>query len=469
MSLWPARLRQASSRLLENPLMRRVVRNSGYLFGSTGISAAIGMLQGILTARLLGVAGYGILGAITLFTSVVNKFASFRMSELVIKYVGQFHEQDDPQRAAAVFKAAALTEMAASFAAYGLVALLAPVGARLLAKDPAAAQWFTVYGLIVLANLVSESSTGLLLIFDRFRRMGFITVIQSAFTLVIIIVVYANQGGMLGILVAYLLGKAFGAVSLTLAAFLEARRRWGAGWWRVPLGLLRPYRRELVHFGVSTNISASLSLINKDSELLWVLLLRNPLEGGYYKLALALANVVQMPVAPLPQATYPELSREAARGQWGNVRYILRQGSILAGGYSLAAAAGLLLLGRPVIRYFYTPEFLPAYPALLLILAGLLAANTFYWQRTALLAVGLPDFPTKVNTVLAVLKVVGILLLVPVFGYIANAGLLAGSYILGVSVSVWRLLRELKSKEQAQGGAPDSRDQADASGRDKPV
>ncbi len=455
----PNRLRQAFARLLENPLMRRVIRNSGYLFGSTGISAAIGMLQGILAARLLGVAGYGILGAITLFTSVVNRFASFRMSELVIKYVGQFHEQNDPQRAAAVFKAAALVEMTASFVAYGLVLALAPLGARFLAKDPATAQWFAVYGLIVLANLVAESSTGMLLIFDRFRRMGLLNVIQSAFTLAVIAGVYFSQGGMLGILVAYLLGKTFGALSLTAAALLEARRRWGGDWWRAPLRLLRPYRRELVHFAVSTNISASLSLVNKDSELLWVLLLRNPLEGGYYKLALALANVVQMPVAPLPQATYPELSREAARGQWRNVRYILRQGAILAGVYSLAATAGLVLLGRPLITYLYTPAFLPSYPALLLILAGLLVANTFYWQRTALLAVGLPAFPTKVNTVLAGLKVTGTLLLVPVYGYLANAALLAGSYILGVSVSVWRLLLELKRKERAALAAQEHREE----------
>ena len=31
------------------------LKNSGYLFSATGISAMIGMLQGILVARLLGV------------------------------------------------------------------------------------------------------------------------------------------------------------------------------------------------------------------------------------------------------------------------------------------------------------------------------------------------------------------------------------------------------------------------------
>ena len=435
-------------RLSGNELVRRVVRNSGYLFSATGISAALSMLQSILAARLLGVAGFGVLGTITTFTSVVNKFASFRMGELVIKYVGQYSENGDSRRAAAVFKAAALLEFSASFFAFILIWLLAPLGARYFAKDPAAVDWFVIYGLIVIANLISESSVGLLQIFDRFRRMALLNVIQSLVTLAIIAFVYVNQGGFLGILLAYLAGKVIGALGLTGAALLEATRRWGWGWWRTPLSTLRGQRRELAGFAISTNISASLSLINKDSELLWVSLLRNPVETGYYKLALALANLVQLPISPLPQATYPELSREVARRNWGNVRYVLRQGSILAGSYSLAASLFLLFFGRWAIRFFYRPEYLPAYPALLIMLVGFLVANTFYWNRTALLAVGRPDFPTKVNLVLAALKVTGVLLLVPRFGYLASAGLLAGSYVLGVTVSVFKFRGEVARQER---------------------
>lgn len=443
-----ARLRGLFHRLFRNELIRRVVKNSGYLFSATGISAAISMFQSIMTARLLGVAGFGTLGTITMFTSVVNKLASFRMSELVVKYVGHFTENGDRQRAAAVFKAAALAEMLASLFAFGLIWVLAPLGARYFAKDMGTQNWFVIYGLIVLANLIAESSIGLLQIFDRFRWMAVLNVGQSVFTLAAISLVYVTDGGFLQILLAYLGGKVIGAIGLTIAAIVEATRRWGRGWWRVPLSLLRDQRRELVHFAVSTNISATLSLINKDSELLWVSLLRNPVETGYYKLALSLVNLVQLPVSPLPQATYPELSREVARQNWGNVRYVLRQGSILAGGYTLAASLGLFLFGTPIIRYIYEPEFLPAYPALLILLVGYLVANTFYWNRTALLAIGRPDIPAKVNLGLAVLKVIGILLLVPKFGYLASAGLLSGSYLLGVTLSVLILRSEMSQRER---------------------
>ncbi len=432
-------IRRATDRFLENEIFRRVVRNSGYLFSTTGISAALSMVQGILAARLLGVEAFGILGAITAFTSVVNKLVSFRMGELVVKYIGHYSEHDDNAKAAAVFKLAALVETLASFLAFGLVWVLAPLGARFLAKDPNTIGLFHIYSFIVLANMIAESSLGLLQIYDRFRRAALVQLIQSACTLTLITIIYLVGGDILGILLAYVAGKVVGALGLTLSAFKEASLRWGEQWWKAPFSLLQDKMGEMAHFAVSTNISASLSLITKDSEVLWVSLLRNPTETGYYKLALALANMVQMPISPLPQATYPEISRQAARGKWGNMKYLMRQGSRLAGGYSLLVAIFLIVFGKPLIAFFYKPVFLPAYPALLILLAGYLVANTFYWRRVVLLALGRPDFPAKLNTVLALLKIIGVVLLVPQYGYLASAALLSSFYWVGSLVSVWKI------------------------------
>jgi O-antigen/teichoic acid export membrane protein len=449
-------LKRKFERLFQNELVRRMVRNSGYLFSTTGISAAASMLQGILAARLLGATGFGILGTITLFTSTINNFASFRMGELVVKYVGHFTEHDDQAHAAAIFKLAALFEMLASLVAFGLIVLLAPLGAKYFAKDPETAPLFILYGLIVLANLIAESSTGLLQIFDRFKRLAGLNMIQSMVTLLLIAITFFSNGGLTGVLIAYLVGKMIGAIAITSAALVEASRRWGSGWWRTSLGLLRPQWRELTQFAVSTNLSSTISLVTKDSELLWVSLLRGPTEAGYYKLALSLANMVQLPIDPLPQATYPELSRQVAREQWANVRTLLRQGSRLAGIYSVFVTLFLIVFGKFLIPFLYSPEFLPAYPALVILLAGLLVANTFYWRRIMLLALGRADFPAKVNFVLAIFKTIGILLLVPQFGFIASAALLTGFYWIGTLISVVKIRSLITQRElatQARVGA----------------
>jgi O-antigen/teichoic acid export membrane protein len=133
------------------------------------------------------------------------------------------------------------------------------------------------------------------------------------------------------------------------------------------------------------------------------------------------------------------------------VRSILHQGTQLAGAYSLLATLGLVVLGRPLIGLFYTPDFLPSYPALVILLVGLLVANTFYWHRAALLALGYPGFPTRVNLYLALGKVLGILLLVPRFGYLMNAALLSASYVVGVSVSALKVRSIIRHRSREAG------------------
>ena len=78
-----------AARFLDNPLFRRVVRNTGYLFSAQTISAAMSFGQGIFTARLLGVEGAGYVGIITQFSSNINRLISSRMAELVVNYLGK--------------------------------------------------------------------------------------------------------------------------------------------------------------------------------------------------------------------------------------------------------------------------------------------------------------------------------------------------------------------------------------------
>ena len=436
------------NRLFGNELIKRVVKNSGYLFSATGIAAILSMVQSIFVARLLGVTDFGILGTITLFTSVINKFASFRMSELVIKYVGEYTVEGDKEKAAAVFKSAALLETITSVFAFGLIWILAPLGAQYFAKDVNTTTWFILYGLIVLANFMIESSTGLLQIFDQFKIIAGTTVGQSIITLILVGFVYVNQGGLYEIVLVYMVGKMVGAIALAATAIVQAIQHWGFSWWRAPIGLLRERANELIRFAVSTNISATINLVNKDGELLWVSALTGPTGAGYYKLALSLSNLIQLPVSPLPQATYPELSREVAARNWANMRYVLRQGSVMAFAYSALAGVFLVIFGKPLIAFFYTPEFLPSYPALLILMVGMLVANTFYWNRISLLSLGLADYPAKVNSIAAVLKLIGIFAIVPIYGYLGSAALLSGYYLFSVTLNVQKTFSELRSRAE---------------------
>ena len=109
----------------------------------------------------------------------------------------------------------------------------------------------------------------------------------------------------------------------------------------------------------------------------------------------------------------------------------------------------MVIFGKLLIARLYGADFLPAYPALVILMVGFLVANTFYWNRIALLSVGLPEFPMKVNSILAVLKIIGVVIFVPMYGYLASAALLTGYYISSVTAAVIKLRSVLALRDNS--------------------
>ncbi len=436
-------LRETIQSWKQDNLVRKIVRNSGYLFIGNTLSSVV---QSVLTARLLGVLGFGIIGTIISFASNINRLLSFRMGELVGKYVAQYLAEGKKDLAAAALKAAALTETLTSLAAYLLLVLSAPLAARYIIKDSTTAPLIAIYGLALLANFVTETSTGFLQVSGHFRSQGVISFIQSVITAGVIVYAYIVKGDIWMVMGAYLLGKSINGLALAGVAAWWARRILGPGWLRAPLKLL-PERRKFWGFAVSTNMSGTITMLTRDNEEVWISFLLSPEKTGYYKAAKALINLVMLPITPFIGATYPELTRAVTEKAWARLRSLLRRLTTLSAAWTGAVALGFLVLGRWLITVFYGAAFGPSYPALLILLVGYGLANTLYWNRNLLLSLGQPNYPLKVTVILGFAKIVLTFLLVPLLGYLAEAALLSAFQAISVTLLAWRGLREVRVQE----------------------
>jgi len=439
-------IRNAFNRLRRNPITSRMIRNSSYVFSATTLSAVLSMAQSVLAARLLGVEAFGILGVITQFASVINRVTSFRMSELIVSYIGRFTSEGKKEHCAAVFKIASLTEIASAIIAFLLLVLLAPLGAKVLTKDPTIVGIFILYGVSILANLFAESATGLLQIFDRFQSIAVITVVQGVVTLLLILVAFLSNGSLSDVVLAYLIGKIVWASLISLMALKTAAAEWGSDWWKTSLSLINDQRKELTRFAISTNLSGTINLVTRDSDILWLSALSNPLQVGYYKVAKAFMNILLVPVTPLISTTYREVSREIATKQWMNVRYLLRSGSLIASVWTVPVCLGLLIFG-PWLVLIYGADYLPSYPVILVLLIGVLVVNILYWNRSVLLPLGMPDYPTKIGVIAAIIQITGMLLLVRRWGALAMAGMMSLFFLITAGVLFWKSMRELRFAE----------------------
>src|SRR5512143_1038415 len=168
-----------ASQMRKDPLLGRVVRNSAHLFGSNSAGLALSVLQGILAARMLGPSAYGLVGIVMSYASTLNGLLSFRMGELVVRYGGEYLEQGDRSKAAALVKVSALVELRVSVLAFVAVVLTAGLAGRFIAKSTGVEWMFVLYGLGLLCNFNAETATGVLQITDRIKTRGNLNFIQA--------------------------------------------------------------------------------------------------------------------------------------------------------------------------------------------------------------------------------------------------------------------------------------------------
>jgi len=440
-------INEALEILRKDRLLQRVLKNSSYLFSSNTISMGLSVVQSILAARLLGVSDFGLLGTVTVFASTIRRLFSFRMGELIVKYMGGYLARQETDRAAAVVKIAYLIESVSSLVAFGILVLMAPIAASVFADDPTTSYLFTIYGLIILGNLFSETSIGILQVSNRFRGQAVINLIQSIITALIITVAYLTKGSLLMVLSAYLIGKVILGIGPTLLAFGSLNKLLGKDWWKAPFSLL-PSWKEIAKFGITSNLSATINLIVRDSEALWLAYFLSTTEVGYYKVALAIINLVLMPITPFISTTYPEMSRSISENNWQQLKNLLRRVTKISG-YWTGAVSFILLFFGPLLILLYGLEYLPAYPAMIVLLVGFAIANTFFWNRPLLLSFGLPTYPFTIMFICGIMKVLLAFVLVPIYGYIAEAALLSAYFAVSVGLIVRKGLKTLSQRERA--------------------
>ncbi len=430
-----------------DPLLQRVVRNSVHLFSGNALSAALSFLQGILAVRLIGVPAWGLVTAIIMFASNINRLLSFRMSEAVVKYAGEALERDARVEAAALTKTAMLIETLTSLLAFLVLTVLTPWAARTLAKQPEVAPLFLCYGLILLTNAVTETSTGILQTARRFDILARWNVASSIVTLMVIALAFLLRGGVEAIVLAYALGKTVNGAGLAWQAAQQARLLFGPRWFTVPV---RAWRRERSWFAflLNTNLNGTVNLITRDNIPLYLAALLSVREVGYFKVALSLINLILLPLEPFLWPTYAEITHTVAQQDWSATRRLLRRVSLLTAVLVALVGGGLTLAGWRLLPFLYGADAAPAYPLLLILLLGYGFASVFQWNRPLFLALGKPSYPLLVALLIGLIELTLLFTLVPRYGYLMLGGILSTYFVASIGWLAGRGWWELRARSR---------------------
>lgn len=462
------------SKFTNDPLFTKIIRSSSSLLSNNTIALGLSVVQGIMATRLLGPAGFGLIGVVMAFASTVNSIFSFRMSELVVRYAGEYINQDDKKSASALLKLASYTEAFVSLIAFLIVILTATLAENYLAKTSDVAWMFTLYAIGLLANFNTETATGILQITDKIKLQGTINLIQAIFTTIIIAIAFFLDGSIIIVLIAYLVGKSIFGLGLFITAEIQLRKILGKNYIQTPISHLKNIKeifgskavsdrrvsyhsdghrpseseagklKEIIRFAFSSNISATIIKIFRESELIWVGLFLDTTAVGYYRVAYTITHFLAIPADPLIATTFPEINRLAVEKSWNKLKSFLRKITAFSFAYNILLGIALIVFGKFIISIYSGDEYLNAYPALVALTIGLVFNYTLFWNRPLLLALGLPEFPVYVTLIVGLIKLVLTFLLVEKYGLVAAGALLSFYYIASVGIMVIRGMQEIK-------------------------
>jgi O-antigen/teichoic acid export membrane protein len=441
-----SRIDGARRALRDDGTLTSVLKNSGWLTGSSGLLIVLFAIQGIMTARILGVAVWGTLAVAVSFSAITGRLLSFRMNEFVVKWVTHLG-QEEAAKAATAFKLALAADVGSALVAFAIVELLAGWGAAVFAKNPDFAWLFRFMALTIVAQAGRESLIGILYVNRDFRAQSLVQVGCQTASVCGIAAVYLLGGGIRGVVVVLVGTEALAAALMWTIGLRAARIVLSGGWMRKKLVRLGRIGREMARFAILGNLSGTLSSMMNDGDLLILGFLRNPIEVGYYKLAKAICQIAYLPEMPLVNASYPEFSAAAATRSWDSFRLLMRRGSKVAALWLLPVSIGLVVLARPAIAMLYGPAFLPAAPALAILLVGFNVDGILFWTRATLLSMGEPGFPTAVNLWTTVAKFALAFIFVPAGGYLALAAVNSVALVGMNALTARRTIKRLRMRE----------------------
>lgn len=376
----------------------------GLTLAGQGGMLLLGTLAGMLGARLLGPEGRGQLAAAVIAAGVAQLLSELGLRAAVIRMV-------------AAGRMSWKEGLATMTVLYGLVCLLTLPGAML------AIHWFharyfpgipvhilqiALIGIPI--GLLEGSLTCLLIGHQRMPEVSWIWAVEKAGILLgLVTLVWLVSAGVLGAVVAQMLGTLTGIV---LGLVLLARLPGG------PFRVRTDLAADLVRFGFvwyGRNLSTSL---NYRLDALLVFYFQGGYAAGLYAVAVSVAELLQFLPNAIDAVLFPDVSRGAKEAVEERTARLSRFTVLIA----LAGGTLFAVIGYPLLYLMFGKAFTAGYPALLLLLPGMVVLGQSKVTFSELLGKGYARYPALASWVALGATVVLDVLLIPRLG-IAGAAI----------------------------------------------
>jgi O-antigen/teichoic acid export membrane protein len=457
-------LQSAKSVLTKDLNFRRIVVNSGWLLGSNTISLVLNFGLSVIMTRALGAENYGILILMMNYIITIDQLVDSRVWEAVIKFIPQYIESGQLKRATATLKLFYLIEVCSALLQLAIIWATAAFAAATFVKNPEMASLIRFYGLYVIIDFSTETSSALLRLHNRFKWLSYQDIAQAVLKVVGALIVWLLGGSIELMIVSMLLTSLLGVIIMQVMTYQVAREMKLVSWLSSPISLLKGEWRTIFSFLFFTNLNASSRLVQQRVDVLLLGWLSTPVSAGLYDIGKRLATQILTFFGPINVAVYPETSRLIAQGQYSQLIALLKKLTLSITVVVLPLCLVLMFVYPVIIPLVFGEDYTSAVPLTQVMIWFLPFWVTLIWLPGFLLALGRVRLLTAITWLSTAFYVLVLFVAIPAWGGMGAAVAMLSRniswFVLAVAALLhlhridWRTSHRLKMEKSLQKADP---------------
>lgn len=401
-----------------------------WVFVSQIVTLGSGFILNIVLSRWLGPADFGLYTlTLTLFT-VSTLVAGLGIPETVVKYVADY--KSDQERMNVIVTTGIINAILLGTGA-GFILFLFSGEIAGLFEMPDLAGLIRVIALAMPISIVNATLLGLLNGLREMRSYSFRSMIRSLLLIMLVALFIVSGFGAAGAVLALLLTEVG-----TLAFVISVARR------HFSLTVVdhRATTKKMLAFGSRVFIASAVYLINTYTDTLLIGYMLTEADVGRYAVAIAMARVAFLSLpGSISTVNYPAISEYYSKGLRDVVEAVITRSIRYC--LILLSMVGLILiyLSETIIGFIFGPAYLPAVPAFVILVYGMIVFGAVSSVGPAISAMNRPGLSSQANILVAGANVFFDVALIPLLGITGAAIGTAGSCTILAVLILWVLHR----------------------------
>lgn len=404
----------------------------------TFIASAITMFAGfvitILLGRYLGSDDLGIYRLIYTIYGLATLIATIGISSAIIKYIAEYKENKNTldQFISSVIINSLFLGIGTSIIFYFVSSVFAEIF-----HEPELSPLLRILSLVFPFVLVKGIFYGLLNGIREMKKYAIVSVFENIFLVIVTITLVYNGFGINGSIIGIVLSSIISCLVLILIC---------KSYFKITFYNYRFITKKILSFGVQILGADVINTINLQADMILVGYFLTANDVGYYSVSVGLSRFFWLIPQALQKITYPTTSEYWAKNNHEAMQKMIDKSMRYTAFILIPVGLGFGFFAKEIIVFIFGEEFISAILPFQILIIGTIAYGLIKTIGGSLSGIGQADINLKVTAFGALIDVICMIILIPIYGIIGAAIATIISFITVSFLFIYLTLSIMKIK-----------------------